>query len=214
MIDKLPKINLINLAAGLTILLFAIGFFYLFSEADAFKRVAEFLEKKIPSPLFVVLMFILPAIGFPVSIFLVLSGIKFSLATALVLMILSFPVHMLISFWIAHSFLRDRLISFLARHGYEPSRAPAGRPAWFTILFIGLPGIPYAPKNYILALSGTPLSYFMGLGLPMHLILGAPFVVLGASTVKANLLVSLGAVAAVGLGYLLFMRLKRVLAGL
>ena len=203
-----------NLAAGLTILLFATGFIYLLSEAEAFKQAAGFLEKKIPWPLFVVLMFILPAIGFPFSIFLVLSGIKFGLAAGMVLMVLTIPVHMLISFWIANSFLRDRLISFLARHDYELPRAPVGRPAWFTILFIGLPGIPYAPKNYILALSGTPLSYFMGLGLPMHIVLGAPFLILGVSTVKANLLVSLGAMAAVGLGYLVFLRLKRVLADL
>jgi uncharacterized membrane protein YdjX (TVP38/TMEM64 family) len=204
-LSKHPKL-LIGLAVGIL----ATAFIFIIFRADAFRSLTEFLDKEIPALLFVPLMFILPAVGFPISIFLILAGIKFGLTTGLVLMACSFPVHMIVSYLVAHSFFRGRLVSLLNKYGYELPQVRSHWSGWFTIVFMGIPGIPYAPKNYILALAGVPFSQFMGLGLPIHMILGAPFVVLGVSSVQANPLFFIGAIAAVGLGYLLFLKLRSI----
>ncbi len=69
---------------------------------------------------------------------------------------------------------------------YSLPKVPTDKVIPFTIFFMAIPGPPYVLKNYILAFSGVPLRYYLGLGWPVNFLLGIPFVGLGASAMEMN----------------------------
>lgn len=65
-----------------------------------------------------------------------------------------------------------------------------------------MPSLPYAIKNYLLVLGGVPRRLCFGLVLPIHLAVGAPFVILGESVISLNAALSLVLVGLILLGRL------------
>jgi uncharacterized membrane protein YdjX (TVP38/TMEM64 family) len=170
--------------------LILVGAVYVIWKYDSVGWLTFILNEKTHPVLFVGLMAVLPAVGFPISIFLVLAGIKFGLLWGLVVTAATLPIHMAASFFIANSMLRPRLEAFLRNRDYGLPQFPEDKMALFTCVFLGIPGLPYALKNYLLALAGVLPQYYFGIGWPVHLAVAVPFIGLGGSVAELNLRLS------------------------
>lgn len=159
---------------------------FLFISHDFASTVRRLINVETPPLLFIALMSFLPSLGFPISVFMVLLGLKFGIAGGLLIAALLIPIHMLISYLITHSFLRHLIYKALKLMNYNLPTVPADKIVPFTLIFMGIPGPPYALKNYILALSGVPFRYYLGLGWPINFLLGIPLVGLGGSAIRMN----------------------------
>jgi uncharacterized membrane protein YdjX (TVP38/TMEM64 family) len=180
---------------------------------DWLDRLKEGLDRNLPYGLFLGLMAVLPVLGFPISAFLILGGVRFGIGLGLLAMAVTFPFHLLAVYLITHSLLRRRLESFLNRYDYRMPRIPPNRAVLYTSLLVGIPSLPYAVKNYLLALGGVPGRLYFALALPIHLIVGVPFVILGKSMISLNVALSLLVVGIIVVGNLVMNRIRKSMEG-
>lgn len=148
---------------------------------------AFFVNKETQPAFFIILMLVLPVIGFPISVFLVLAGVKFGVATGLLISAVAIALHLIISFFAANSMLRPYLEEFFRKHDYQLPKAPKKRTLIGVILFILFPGLPYAVKNYGLSLSGISFGYYFAICWAGQFILAVPVIALGGYTAKKEL---------------------------
>jgi len=161
-----------------------------------------------PAPFLLMLVF-LPLVGFPISVFLVLLGVKFGAATGVLLMLAAMPVHLLVSFLAANSLLRSFVQRSLAKMDYRLPRIPEHNALWFSVVFMALPGLPYTVKNYALPLAGAPFRPYLLSGYLVQAAMGIPFVVAGnAASGKHGILLG-GAVIAIIAIYAFVRRLRK-----
>ena len=120
-------------------------------------------------------------IGFPISVFLIIAGIKFGILYAVLLWLFILPIHAL-SGYAAASYLRPSLKRLLNNTlGYKVPAIPAQHEAIYSFLFLAIPGIPYAAKNYLLPLAGVSVRYCVVMNCLVQSLLGLPFIILGKS---------------------------------
>jgi uncharacterized membrane protein YdjX (TVP38/TMEM64 family) len=169
----------------------------------------DFILNKDTNPwVFVALMAVLPVLGAPISVFLVLVGVKFGVFWGIAITAGLMPLHMAASYAAAHSALRKPLKKFLASRGRALPELPENRKLAVSALFLAIPGPPYALKNYLLPLAGVRLGMLLLLGWPINLVLALPFVGLGGSAAEMDFRLALfGAVMAAG--YVLVRVLQR-----
>ena len=172
------------------------------------------LEQNLSFGAFLALMTVLPVVGFPISAFLILGGIRFGIGWGLLAMVITFPIHLLAVDRVTRSVLRPRLEAFLRRRGYSLPGIPPHRRVLYTSIFTAVPSLPYAIKNYLLVLGGVPRRLCFGLVLPIHLAVGAPFVILGESVISLNAALSLVLVGLILLGQLAVGCLGRRVGGI
>lgn len=129
--------------------------------------------------LFIGLMAVLPIFGVTIIIFLVFIGIKFGTMPGILISGLLMLFHMLVAYLISHSFLRPQIDRFIGDHHWSRPKMPAGKKDLYAFLFIAIPGLPYAVKNYLLALSGLPFLHYLVICWSVQLVMGIPFIVLG-----------------------------------
>ncbi len=152
-----------------------------------FEQAISMIDKNTSPALFIALMVLLPLVGFPISIFLIMAGIKFGILYAILLWVLVLPSHTLICFYLARA-LRQPLVRLLTEKlGYEVPEVPEKHEALFSFVFLAVPGIPYAVKNYLLPLAGIPFRYCVLMNTIVQLVLGIPFIVLGKSATNMDL---------------------------
>lgn len=155
-------------------------------------------------PVFFLLMFLLlPLLGFPISVFLVLLGLKFGWLWGVVILFAGIAAHLLAAFSIANSFLRDPIQRKLVDLGYRLPQVPRHRRLWFSCLFMAVPGLPYAVKNYALALCGVPFGHYFFSGFVFQGTMGVPFVIAGEALAAEQMLLLL--LVVVGSGGLMAM---------
>ncbi|MDQ6630228.1 MAG: VTT domain-containing protein [Verrucomicrobiota bacterium] len=109
----------------------------------------------------------LPLVGFPVSLVYVVAGSKFGSGAGLLLCAVAIAVHLIGTYWIAR-FLRKPLENFLRKRNYQLPQVPGGEELPITLLTALIPGLPYAARNYLLALSGVPLKIYFWVCLPVY----------------------------------------------
>jgi len=136
--------------------------------------------------LFIVSFLILPLIGFPFSALLVAIGIEFNYIIGLLVMASIIPIHLVFSFWIVNRFFRERIKRSLQAKKFKIFDIPANRYLEYTFIFMIVPVVPYAMKNYLLPASGVPFRYYFIIGWTIQPALGAPFVVLGEAASKLD----------------------------
>jgi uncharacterized membrane protein YdjX (TVP38/TMEM64 family) len=136
--------------------------------------------------LFVALMTVLPIFAFPITLFLVLAGVKFGFIIGSLLTLLIIPVHLIASFILGKSLLRPYLDRILAKKNVQLPRIPQERTLMYASLFVMIPGPPYSLKNYTLALTGIPFRYYFLVNWVIELVLCIPVVGLGESIIALN----------------------------
>lgn len=128
---------------------------------------------------FVALFIVLPLVGFPVSVFLLLLGAKFGLAQAVAIMFGVMAIHVGVSFPAANILLRPLIEKSLARTTYRLPQFRKDGFVWPSLVFMAVPGLSYSMKNYILALSGVPFGFYFIIAWLVQALLGIPLVAAG-----------------------------------
>jgi uncharacterized membrane protein YdjX (TVP38/TMEM64 family) len=195
---------------AITVLLAVIAFggllyAWLGAEAVAFIRYA--VNEETQPALFLLMFVFLPLIGFPITAFLILIGVKFGAWAGVLIMLVGMPVHLVVAFLAAHSFLHSLIQRYLKKFEFRLPQVPSNRGLCFSFVFMAVPGLSYTLKNYALALSGVPFRYFFTSGYLVQGAMGVPFVIAG-DAVAGKSLALLGAILGVllilyGLVYLL-----------
>lgn len=124
--------------------------------------------RELPGAVFLLTFCMLPLVGIPISIFLVVAGLKYGTMWGMVVATGVTAVHNLISYAVTKSWLQARIESCLERLGYAIPSIPQRHQVWFTAVFAGVPGLPYAIKLYSLALTNIPFSTYFWAGWPMY----------------------------------------------
>ncbi|MFO7838311.1 MAG: hypothetical protein R6X08_02275 [Desulfosalsimonadaceae bacterium] len=156
---------------------------------DLIAQGTQMIDKNTPAPLFLLLFLLLPLVGMPMSVFIFVLGVKFGAVYGILILALIMPLHILVSFFIAR-WVRQPLLAFLVeRRNYRIPEIPPGKMALFCFLFLAVPVVPYAAKNYILPLAGAPFRYCVWMNWAVQGALAIPFVFLGKSAADMNVLV-------------------------
>lgn len=135
-----------------------------FGVGEQMHRCVHYFRDAGPWPFFIA-MTVLPAVGFPLSIFNVAAGPVFGptmgvwgvIACALVAIAINFAG----SYWIATVAMRPLLERWVKRLGYTVPELP-GRTAWEIILLVRIvPGPPVFLQSYLLALARVPFGSYL-----------------------------------------------------
>lgn len=150
------------------------------------KQFQVFLESDVHPVVFIVLMAVLPVVGFPFSVFLILAGVKFGAVGGMLVTVALLPVHMSLCFVLTQCWVRRPLLGLLERRGYRPWLMHLDRPRWFLVVFLLLPGPPYILKTYMLALTGLPFRYFLPLNFVTESVVTLPIAALGGAAAQEH----------------------------
>ena len=127
---------------------------------------------------------VLPAVGFPVTPFLVLLGLRFGTVWGVVIMLAVTPLHLAVSFWFTRAVASRWIQNLAEKIGVSIPRMPENRHLGYGFLFMVIPGLSYALKNYLLPLSGIRFFPYMVCAWLIQGIMGIPFVIMGKAVVQ------------------------------
>lgn len=142
--------------------------------------------RKIPAVWFIALYLTIPLAGFPISVFLVLAGIRFGFAGGMAITTVAMFVHNLAAYRLTHGLFRARVRRFLERVGYAIPPIREEHRIWFTATFAAVHGPPYIAKLYLLALTDIPFRIYYWVGTPVYIIFGAIPVGVGSAVTWLN----------------------------
>lgn len=166
---------------------------------------------RMPAALALILLAILPLLGFPVSILHVAAGIRFGAVLGLPLVALTILLQLLASYaivrvWRTH-FERARWVERVRK------RIPKGAHSSICIFAVLLPGAPYAGINYVLPITGVPLRTFILCCLPLHTLRSTVTVLFGDQSDNLTPARLAGLVAyaltVLGVSFWMYRRLRR-----
>ncbi|MBS0630304.1 MAG: hypothetical protein JSS11_00180 [Verrucomicrobia bacterium] len=116
----------------------------------------------------VILMALLPLMGFPISVVYLAIGARFGPVAGFPIVAGITAFHLGATYWITRSFLRKPLDRFIARRGYHLPEVQPGEEAAVGLLAALVPGLPYFVRNYLLALTDIRLRVIFGVCLPVY----------------------------------------------
>jgi uncharacterized membrane protein YdjX (TVP38/TMEM64 family) len=147
----------------------------------------RWMTEATPVPFFLA-MALLPAIGAPLSPFLVLAGASFGVWLGLVGTVVAIALNLVICYAIAHSKLRPRLQALFERFDYKVPDFTAGGPrAWrFAAAMKLTPALPAFAKTYILAVTAVPFPIYFTVSLAITMLFAVAWLVLGDSLLAHN----------------------------
>jgi len=144
---------------------------------------------------FAALMALLPAVGAPISPFLVGAGAVFGAGAGLAVALLAMPVHLGVAI-LAARLVRTPIRRFLERRDIRVPTVEKDRELLYTVIFMATPGPPYAAKNLLLPLAGFRFRHCFFTNWVVQGLLCTPLVVMGSSAVEGRFGLVVGAVAA------------------
>jgi uncharacterized membrane protein YdjX (TVP38/TMEM64 family) len=140
----------------------------------------------LPTWLFLPAYFVLPLLGFPISVLLLASGLKYGFTISIMIASVGMAFHLFAAWHIAHGYLRRRLEAWLSHTRFDLPTIPQLHQVWFIALFVTLPGLPYVVKLYSLALTNLPFRRYMIMAWFFHVLHSAIFIGLGAAAGKVD----------------------------
>ena len=195
-----------TLVVGAVIAVFLV---YIFMAYEPTTWLNRYLTKSTDPAVFAALMALLPLAGAPISIFLVLVGIIFGLGGGILLTgVLSF-FHVVVTWYLVHSIFRPLVLRLLNRTHVAAPRLPRRGRKRLAFIFMLIPGLPYAVKNYLLALSGLPFLQYTVISWSAQFVLCIPFIMLGKAVIKMDPAILGAAVCIILLGFAGQVYLKR-----
>jgi len=153
---------------------------------DAVLKLHDYLQNNVNPFAFVLLMLILPIAGVPLSIFLLLVGIKFGILWGVLLTGVLMFFHMIITYYIVHSFLRNWIIKLLKRTKLSSFTTKRTLNTWHLVIFMLIPGLPYAAKSCLLALSDIEFKRYLVINWSTQFPMAIPLVLAGAAVIEMN----------------------------
>lgn len=141
--------------------------------------------RSIPPWAFVVGFVVLPALGFPISLFYLTVGAVFTdPALALAVALACMTANMAISFAVAR-LLSGPIHGLLHRRGYPLPQLTAST-EWRTIVLLRASPLPWLMQSWLLALGGARFLPYMLVGAPVQSLVGAGMVLVGESLFQGN----------------------------
>lgn len=151
------------------ILLIAITAWYIYGHHQEWSRERIMAYGKgLPVGWFLFAFAVLPLLGFPISILLVLMGIRFGMGWGMAIAAGGVAIHHVAAFYLTHGWFRTKLRQKLEASGYGIPKIDEKRRVWYTILFAAIHGPPYALKLYLLALTEIPFRIYFLAGAPIY----------------------------------------------
>jgi len=140
----------------------------------------------VPVWLYLLTFVLLPALGFPLSLYYLSVGAVFpSPAVALPVAWLCMALNMALSYWTA-LWLSRPVHHLLRRRGLAPPRLGDGA-QWRAILLLRASPLPWLLQSWVLALGGARFLPYMAWGLPVQACIGAGLVLVGESLFQGGL---------------------------
>lgn len=158
-----------KIASTLVILLLA-GWMIWHHRADLSREALVAWGKELHPAWFIAAFCILPVLGFPLSILLLLAGVRFGLTGGMILATLGTFFHHFAAFYLAHGSFRDSVRRRLEKAGRKIPPIKEKHRIWFTALFAAIHGPPYAAKLYLLALTDVPFRVYLWAGAPIYIL--------------------------------------------
>lgn len=189
------------------ILLVTVLYWWLGDEIAAFMNYA--VSEETHPGLFLLMFASLPLVGFPISAFLVLIGAKFGAWGGVLIVAAGMPIHLIVAFLVAHSFLRSVIRWYLEKIDYRLPEVPQDKIVWFSCFFMAVPGLSYTLKNHALAISGVPFRYFFLSGYLIQGVMGIPFVIAGHALAGESLLLLAAVLVVLILTYLVIYKIRK-----
>jgi len=179
------------------------AFRWIFPDVDQ-EQLKE-LGVQMPHAVFLPAYVVLPMLGFPITPFLLASGLKYGFWWSVPIAADCMALHTFAAWQLAHGFLRRRLKRVLRQTSHSAPSIPKKHQTWFAVVYITVPGLPYSLKLYSLAMTNIPFGQFMLIAWLGHLVNSIPFIGLGtaAADFDLRLVVAFSVFAAVmtGIGY-------------
>jgi uncharacterized membrane protein YdjX (TVP38/TMEM64 family) len=142
--------------------------------------------EKLPPVWFIVGFLILPLAGVPISVLLVLAGIRFGMWGGMILATGGVFFHHLVAYQLVRRWFRYRFRLRLQRAGYVVPVIKSANLAWYTILFAAIHGPPYSLKLYLLALTDIPFRIYFWVGAPVYILFCLVPVGAGSAVMQVN----------------------------
>lgn len=155
--------------------------------------------KKLDAGWFIAGFLVLPLLGFPLSILLVLAGVKFGLWGGMGLATVGVFFHNFAAYQLVKHWFRDRFKSWMDRRGHKIPDMKGQNQVWFTALFATIHGPPYFLKLYLLALTDVSFRVYLWVGAPVYLLFCLVPVGAGSAVMEVNTTMLYGIVAAITL---------------
>ncbi len=172
--------------AFVIVLLAGGGCWYLSQQGGvSMERITAYV-RALPAGWFIVAFLFLPLAGVPISPFLIICGVRFGFAAGMGVAAAAILVHNFLAFHLVHGRFKQWMSERLTRRGHKIPSPKEKNQAWFTILFVGFQGPPYAVKLYLLALTEIPFRIYFWLGAPIYIFFGLIPVGAGSSAVAMN----------------------------
>ena len=178
--NRIQKVVKSRALLGICCVLVCLVLFYALAGFPDFRDLFRYIKSpQIHPAALLSAFFILPLFGFPVSVLLVLLGLRFGSVVGLLSMLLIMPLHLAVSFFLARSVFGEAIKKIAGEKRVQRLQVPEHRHLEFSFVFMAVPGLSYAMKNYLLPLSGVGFRYYFFLGWLVQGVMGIPFVLLG-----------------------------------
>ncbi len=146
------------------------GWFAYIHRADLSRETLIAYGEGLPAITFTAAFLILPLLGFPLGIFLVLAGVRFGFAGGMAISSVAIIFHHVAAFRIAHGWFRDPVRHWLDRAGYAIPPIRQKHRTGFTALTAIVRGPPFFAKLYLLALTDIPFRIYFLVGVPIYIL--------------------------------------------
>lgn len=179
-----PRVQKVALAA-LAVILAVLAWRLWFPDLDRQAIIA--FGEDLPHGIFLGTFIVLPMLGVPISVFLVAAGLKYGTGWGMAVATVATGVHNLAAFVATKTWFQSRIEHALNKLGHTIPQIPNHHQWWFTAIFTGVPGLPYAIKLYSLALTNISFRIYFWIGWPMYAVSCIVYVVLGAAAATLSI---------------------------
>ncbi len=157
--------------------------------------------------LLIVLMAVLPVVGFSVALVYLVAGAAFGGIAGFAVITAVTAFHLTASHWLGRKFFRRPVERFLKKRKVRVPEIPPGEEREVTLLILLTPGLPYFVRNYVLALSHIPGRTYFWIAWPIYVMRSCVTLYLGdyGAELNRNRLLILGAIFVVKLGICAFL---------
>ncbi len=163
--------------------------------------------KGLPATAFIIAFLLLPLVGAPISIFLILTGIRFGFGWGMAVTAGCILFHHLVAYQLSHGLFRQKLRGYIEKKGHKVPSTKENA-LWFTTVFAVVPGAPYAFKLYLLSLTDVPFRIYFFVGAPIYIAVSMVSVGAAAAVMHFNMWWIYAVIAAVSVGIIIKRYLK------
>ncbi len=178
-----------QLVIPLVLLILLVVIYFILYPPDPIQNLHDYLQFHVSPQGFLLLMMVLPILGAPLSVFLLLVGMKFGIAGGVFFAAVLMAIHMVCTYYIINSFLRGWIVNLLTVLNLPFPAQRLNPSRWQLFLFALVPGLPYAVKNNLLALTGIPFGIYLLINWTSQFVLSIPLVLAGTAIIELDPLI-------------------------